>query len=303
MSKNIMEINSLKIALRNPKKLITHSKKKVGRLRNSIHGVNILNEDWDNLIILDACRYDIFDELNYIPGDLEIKFSNASSSDEFMEKNLDNKAHGDLVYICANPHIDNIRASFHEIIRLWETDWNESKGTVMPSDVVIRVRDNIDKFPNKRIIIHMMQPHRPFVGPKSNNFEMSGFSRQGVNIPYGSSPEVPFWWDRLRSGEIERELVWSMYKDSLDYTLPYIEDLLNLLPGKSVISADHGNCFGENNIYGHPSYTHHPNLLKIPWLTVDKERKDIIWEPPYAKSQRTHYIQAQDNLKSLGYIQ
>jgi len=215
----------------------------------------------------------------------------------------ENGAHGDLVYFSANPHIDNIRATFHDIIRLWETDWNESRGTVMPQQVVTRVKNSIQSFPNKRIIVHLMQPHRPFIGPKSFDYAMSGFSRQGVNIPHGSSPEIPFWWDRLRSGEIEKNHVWSMYKDSLNYTLPYVEELVDILPGKSVITADHGNCFGEDNIFGHPSYTHHYNLVRIPWLTIEDQRKTIIWEPPEVQSQRSHYFEARTQLESLGYIQ
>ena len=31
-------------------------------------GVHIMREDWDNLIILDACRYDMFEKVNSIKG-------------------------------------------------------------------------------------------------------------------------------------------------------------------------------------------------------------------------------------------
>ena len=34
-----------------------------------------MKEDWDNLVILDACRYDMFKKLNTINGKLEYKIS------------------------------------------------------------------------------------------------------------------------------------------------------------------------------------------------------------------------------------
>jgi len=45
-----------------------------------------MQRDWDNLIILDACRYDYFKEYNEISGDLEPVVSKASHSLQFMEK-------------------------------------------------------------------------------------------------------------------------------------------------------------------------------------------------------------------------
>lgn len=31
-------------------------------------GVFVMREDWDNLIILDACRYSLFEKYNYLNG-------------------------------------------------------------------------------------------------------------------------------------------------------------------------------------------------------------------------------------------
>ncbi|MDL0143566.1 hypothetical protein PNP83_00890, partial [Halobacterium salinarum] len=53
-------------------------------------GAKVVEKDWDNLIILDACRYDYFknaNSTNIIEGELGKSVSRGSHSREFMEKN------------------------------------------------------------------------------------------------------------------------------------------------------------------------------------------------------------------------
>ena len=54
-------------------------------------GTHIMDEDWDNLIILDACRYDLFEEVNTIDGTLESRISLGSASiTSYIEELLNN---------------------------------------------------------------------------------------------------------------------------------------------------------------------------------------------------------------------
>lgn len=41
------------------------------------------------------------------------------------------------------------------------------------------------------------------------------------------------------------------------------------LPGKKVITADHGEAFGEGGNYGHPEKSIHPVLVEVPWFEAD----------------------------------
>src|SRR5208282_1385184 len=72
-------------------------------------GVYVYDESWDNLIILDACRYDTFRELNQIRGLLEYRISRGSSSEEFLLENFTKhpttENFSDLVYVAANPYV------------------------------------------------------------------------------------------------------------------------------------------------------------------------------------------------------
>lgn len=289
--------------------LTNHVSRRSGRWLNSARGERYLKRDWDNLVLLDACRYDLFRTENTIDGRLSPMRSNASSSDEYFEKNIEGEAHGDLVYYSANPHIDNIDASFHDVFRLWEGEtWDGETGTVLPGDAVDKVIDTANKYEDKRIILHMMQPHRPFLGENATEFTQSGFSRIGVNRAVDEDPDIPFWWDRLENGEIDREHVMRLYRDTLRVALPHVQRLVDTLPGKTVISADHGNVFGDRGLfgqrlYGHPSYTHHPKLITVPWLEIDKPRKKIVEGTADVQSKREHYRDATEQLEALGYVE
>lgn len=272
------------------------------RRLNSKHGIRFLEADWDNLILLDGCRYDLFKAENTIDGELSAVRSNASSSDEFFEKNIERKKYGDLVYYSANPHIDNIQASFFDLYRLWEDDWDEETGTVLPGDAVDRVLNTMDDYEDKRIILHLMQPHRPFLGRKTEDFDQSGLSRIGVQRKPGERPEVEFWWNRMEAGELQYDDIWPLYRETLQVALPHVERLVSELSGKTVVSADHGNAFGEDELYGHPSYVHHKKLVTIPWLAIEKPRKEIISESADVDSNQEHYDEATDRLEALGYL-
>lgn len=280
-----------------------------GSWLNSVRGERFLDRDWDTLILLDACRYDLFRAENTIDGRLSSVRSNASSSDEFFAKNIEGRAHGDLVYYSANPHIDNVDASFHDLYRLWEGEtWDEENGTVLPGDAVDKVINTADEYDDKRIILHMMQPHRPFLGERAADFAQSGFARTGVTRAPGEDPDIAFWWHRIEDEKLDKKQVMRLYRDTLRVALPHVQRLADYLPGKTVVSADHGNIFGDRGmfgqrLYGHPSYTHHPKLVTVPWLEIDKPRKNIVEGTADVQSKREHYRDATEQLEALGYVE
>ena len=51
-------------------------------------GIDVMDQDWDNLIILDACRYDYFKKQIEIEGELEPVTSKGAHSSEFIQKNF-----------------------------------------------------------------------------------------------------------------------------------------------------------------------------------------------------------------------
>ena len=128
-------------------------------------GTFVMNEDWDYLIILDACRYDMFKKVNYLDGKLEYRISRGSCTNEFLNENFKNKKFPSIIYITGNPLVNyHIPDSFAKIVPVWRDGWNEEIGTVLPSTMLDYTLEINKKFPYKRLIIHFVQPHYPFIG-------------------------------------------------------------------------------------------------------------------------------------------
>lgn len=132
-----------------------------------------MEQKWDYLIILDACRYDYFERLwqQYLPGTLSKKTSPATSTPEWLDKTFAGY-YDDIIYISANPYINSLapvrdfsaKAHFHKIYDLWRDDWDSEKDTVLPGTVTARAREIINANSGKRAIIHYLQPHEPYLG-------------------------------------------------------------------------------------------------------------------------------------------
>lgn len=140
---------------------------------NRRRATTIVEEDWDNLIILDACRYDLFEEANFIPGELTPVRSLGSKTGEFLKENFGGSQFPDTVYISANPQVQlhNIDQLFYDRIRLWENEWDNEKRTIPPTAVANRSLQTERAYPNKRLIIHFVQPHYPFIGEKGEKIK------------------------------------------------------------------------------------------------------------------------------------
>jgi len=124
-----------------------------------------MEEEWDNVVILDGCRYDQFKKSHSFETTLEPRQSLGSSTPEFLRKNLKDKYY-DTVYITANPQYlkQGLSEVFHDIIDVWDLAWDQNKKTVPPNAMVNISKKYYKKYLNKRIIIHFMQPHYPFIG-------------------------------------------------------------------------------------------------------------------------------------------
>jgi hypothetical protein len=285
--------------LREPGLILQEINKQYHRTRNSLAGINFVEEEWDNLIILDACRYDLFESVSGLPGELHKKQSNASATEEFLLKNFDGESYGDIVYYSANPHLNNIDAKFHDIVRLWETDWDDETGTVLPKNTAGRVLDDLKKYQDKRLIVHFIQPHRPFLGDCAEELEQSALVGDGV---IRDKPESEFWWTKLKEGTVDQDTIWEAYRETLDLTIPHVERLMDAFSGRTVVTSDHGNAFGENDVFGHPSNTHHKYLQSIPWLVYESGSKDIRSGAATAHTVPSDNVSAEENLRALGYV-
>lgn len=266
-------------------------------------GENFMENDWDNLIILDACRYDIFQDINTIPGEFRIATSPATRSQDFYRHHFEEKTFEDTVVITSNPHIGFIESEVHDLVPLWETDcWDHDLSTAHPKDVVDEALRLNEKYPDKRLFIHFVQPHVPFIGPKGKEIEHQGMG--GGELLNGRSQELDSVWNRLVRGKLDHDQVWEAYVENLELTMPHVERLVDELAGKSVITADHGQAFGEWGQYGHGPWVE--SVYNVPWFEAEYEDRKTITDGETTKS--TYMVgddreEMKKRLRDLGYME
>ncbi|MDY6769140.1 MAG: hypothetical protein SVW02_03485 [Candidatus Nanohaloarchaea archaeon] len=202
-------------------------------------GVDVVEEDWDYLLILDACRYDIFKEVNWLDGELQKAESKGSTSIEWLNKNFPGR-YDDIVYVTTNPkahpaghegHGEAFDADsvFHDVKHLYlEDDYQEHDATA-PEHVTQEAIEAAEEYPDKRIIVHYMQPH--------------GYS-----------------WKEIRE----------YYRENLVRVLESVEEFIDAVDGKIIITADHGEGLGDHGIGHHPYGVYLSELVEVPWFEVEE---------------------------------
>ncbi|MEF8826793.1 MAG: hypothetical protein V5A27_10735, partial [Halapricum sp.] len=66
-----------------------------------------------------------------------------------------------------------------------------------------------------------------------------------------------------------RDAAMELYEENLRIALESVAELTEELDGKVVVTADHGEAFGEQGIWEHHIETHIPPLVEVPWLEVE----------------------------------
>ena len=181
-------------------------------------GTRVMDEDWDNLLILDGCRYDMFADRIDIDGRLESRISLGSSSEEFLERNFGDEAFHDTVYINANPYIPKLGlddGTFHAVVDCLG-EWDAELQTVQPETVADTARRAHDRYPDKRLIVHFMQPHAPFIGKRGRALIGGGWTMNRE-----VEKEEQGIWHHLRHDEVDVDIdeICAAYKENLDVAL------------------------------------------------------------------------------------
>ncbi|OYR42853.1 hypothetical protein [Halorubrum sp. Hd13] len=274
-------------------------------------GIDVFDEDWDTLVVLDACRYDMFEEMNHIEGELTARESKGSSTSEWLRTNVDGRDLRDTVYVTANPQLERNRENwdvdFHEVINVWlDEGWDEDTGTVLADTMTETAITAHEQFPQKRIVVHYMQPHYPFVS-SDTEFDKEHLASIESGEDEATGENV---WAQKFTGELDqtRSELWDVYTANLEYVLKHVEDLLTEILGKTVITSDHGNYVGEHaspipiREYGHPRGLYEEPVTRIPWLeVVQGERRQIRTGVTNEISKEIDTDRVTERLKDLGY--
>lgn len=264
-------------------------------------GTPIYSEEWDLLIVVDACRYDLLcevaDEYSYIESVGEFR-SLASMTPYWMQENFipefaDEMA--DTAYVCGNPFSDERlhEGDFATLDEVWRYAWDEP-GTVPPRAVTDRTITAARTGDAERIIAHYMQPHCPFI--------------PAPELSHGKELEH-FWegqpwhdvWGHLANGDVTLADVWEGYRENLKLALNDIGLLLeNVDAERVVVTSDHGNAIGEWGVYGHPKKVTLDCLRKVPW--VETTAHDTETHTPSTDTTGEREQTKKEQLRALGYV-
>jgi hypothetical protein len=276
-------------------------------------GIDVMGQDWDNLLILDAARLDMLSSVS--PLSPMPVVSKGSESWEFMSKNFVGRMLHDTVYISANPHTYWLENDvFHDVYNPLSTHWDGDTGTVHPEDMVSIAGKAQKEHPEKRLIVHFMQPHFPFLGESGEELDLRMTQREGWFTPpdgeekrRGPSGTNP-WYDAIVMNNTSPQRIIEAYKENHEIAWAATDKLLDELSGLSVVTADHANLIGERlgplpmPGYGHPRGFHHPDLVTVPWAEVNRSgsRREITAEAPVDQERATD-DEVNDRLEALGY--
>jgi hypothetical protein len=270
-------------------------------------GIDLFERDWDNCYLLDACRYDMFDERADLPGELERVTSRASNTLGFLRANVAGRQLHDTVYVTANPRFyryrDELDASFHDVVNVWLDDgWDDTFNTVLPGTTAEYARRAVEEYPDKRLLVHFMQPHYPFLSTETE-FDKHHLHNEGE--------DTDDFWHEIMVGKltIDPRLVWRQYRRTLDETLPHLRELLEAVPGRSVVTSDHGNMVGERarplpiREWGHPKGIYTEELVAVPWHVHEDGRRSTTATEPVGAEDHVDDDVVADRLRSLGYTE
>lgn len=218
----------------------------------------IYNTEWDYLVILDACRYDTFKQVNWLEGDLEPVWTEGSATDAWHPKTFDRPINASLVtahpfFSSLNPKkLDFSVYNFRHYVS--EGISREVEGRRMnycpPEHTTDRVLELANASDNDNFIVHYCQPHFPALGEPQLLKDEGDITKD------------------LKNGAVSLDFVKKAYKGNLEYVLKEVERLANNLRGRIIVTSDHGELLGENKMFGHPHTVTCPELRVVPWFTV-----------------------------------
>lgn len=249
----------------------------------------------------------MFSEYQSLPGRLEKRRSRGSSTREFLRGNFRGRDLTDTVYVTANPqlyrHRDELTPELHAVRNVWrDGGWDDELGTVPPETTTEHAREASQEFPDKRLVVHYIQPHYPFIDAETD-FDKGQLEDEDA---------PPSFWQKIMHGDLEVPLdtIWDAYTANLQRVLSHVDSLVEDLEGKTIVTSDHGNMVGERSFpvpireWGHPAGQYTDELIEVPWHVIESEsRKQIVAEPPEREFGDSDDGDVTERLRDLGYAE
>jgi len=259
---------------------------KSGNLFNRIE-----RTDWDLLVILDACR---FDTLRAVSDCCVVgkAISPASSTPEFLRQASERGVFDDTTYVSANPQVKNHPPTIDSnIVDVSETRWETGLGTVPLVDILGESEERLRK--GNRVVAHTLQPHYPHV------CELDGRTRPVPNGLHPTQRDVltpnTQFQAVLANGLIDLGEARDSYRIAAEHAWHRASETAMDLSKDGytvIITADHGELFGEWGFVEHPVGVRIQELVSVPWVQFNPDM--------YLRDQDAKHS-ADERLEALGY--
>jgi len=280
--------------------------------------VDIIDKDWDNLIILDGCRFDIFEQHNSFPSDPSPIYSKGAHSNEFLQKTFADRELHDTIYVTSNPWSEQLADDTFFLTKTSYTDTERGGKARLPGDITEIALDIFKDHSDKRFIIHFMQPNNPYIGPTAERYRQQLMEEKNILCTELCPPEIereqsfrdkiPHLRRALRKGYISKQEMLEVYAENLEIVTGHAMKVIEKLGGKTIITSDHGDMFGERlspvqvKEYSHWEGVHSEILRVVPWLTIESEdRRTVRSEAPLSRD-RIDDASMKEQLKTMGYL-
>ena len=284
----------------------------------------------------------------YFQGNVKKVLSPGNWTIKWLKSVWGNKKYSNIIYISGNPYINSkgllrecdAKKHFYKIIDVWDFGWDKKSNTTHPEKINEVAQKIISRYTEKKVIIHYMQPHAPYIseeamklkealGKKSIKrkifIQLKKIFPSKIRRKLGITMELFLFQNKfekvlytvgLKIPDIELldvlgiEGIKKAYEENLRFVLKYVKELVEFIPsGKIVITADHGELLGEDGKWFHPADCWHPKLLEVPWLEIDKGRKETEGESEGKKEEEEKEYSEKDEeiikerLRALGYLE
>jgi len=216
--------------------------------------------NWKTLIILDACRYDVFKQhvYNYLDGSLMPVLSPSCVTSDWLNTIWSGKLwKKDVIYISGNPSINRrtLRtvAKVHEA---WRYGWSDKYMTMDPAALseAFRIEALRLKLSGKsghmRFVLHYVKPHAPYKNfTKILRKHMPEYDVLLANRLTNEIITLSILYELFKKKEAVDAFLKKLYIENLKWVLKEVSKIIDCLPKPVVITADHGELLGECNLF------------------------------------------------------
>lgn len=254
----------------------------------------IQETEWDALVILDACRYDVLSNVADC-GVIEPAVAPASATPGFLKQAKAADIFVDATYLSANPQTDPHPPGAETLVNLHETEWDPTLSTVQPDAIYEEAMRRLED--GDQVVAHTLQPHYPHI---------CAFGEEIRPVRNGLHPaELDFVDDEylepqifLSDGSVSLDRARRSYEICTDFAWERVKRFAMQATAEGytvAITADHGELFGERGLVEHPVRVNVPALTTVPWIVFEPETK-----PPAYENKSGD---VKERLAALGYIE